>query len=189
MTYKLWLKKLKLNYSKDVFDIIQFGSSVIEGNTPNDVDIAVVFQKIHLKEQLNQAQEIKNQLQEQLNIPIHINVFDLYSFFDKGNFAKESILFYGRSLISNDYFSKKFYLNPKLQISYSLNKLQKKEKVMFHYLLKGKKGKYGLLRKYGGGLLNPGLIEIAPEHEKIFIKAIVEITKDFKIKKVFLSEL
>ena len=31
MTQKLWQQKLELNYSKDVFDIVQFGSSVIEG--------------------------------------------------------------------------------------------------------------------------------------------------------------
>ena len=62
MTQKLWQKKLKLNYSKDVFDIVQFGSSVIEGEAPNDIDIAVIFNKIPLKDQLNQAQKIKIQI-------------------------------------------------------------------------------------------------------------------------------
>ena len=50
----LWQKKPELNYSKDVFDIVQFGSSVKEGENPNDLDIAVIFNKIPLKEQLNQ---------------------------------------------------------------------------------------------------------------------------------------
>ena len=61
MMQKLWQEKLKLNYSKNVFDIVQFGSSVIEGENPRDLDIAVIFQKIPLKEQLEEAQKIKKQ--------------------------------------------------------------------------------------------------------------------------------
>ncbi|MBI4154689.1 hypothetical protein HY498_01220 [Candidatus Woesearchaeota archaeon] len=161
---------------------------MIENNIPNDIDIAIIFQKIPLKEQLSQAQEIKNQLQKLINIPIHITAYDFYSFFNKGNFAKEDILFYGKSLISNNYFSKLFDLNPRIQISYFLEKLKKKDKVRFHYMLKGKKGKYGLLKAYGGELLNPGLIEIYPEYEKIFLNAIKQITPNFKLKKIFLLE-
>ena len=184
MTYKLWQKKLKLNYSKDVLNIVQFGSSTIEGVSPNDIDIAVIFQKIPLKEQLNQAQQIKNQLKKETELPIHINSFDLYSLFHEGNFAKENILFYGKSLITKDYFSKIFGLTPRIQISYDLRDLDKKDKVRLHYTLKGKKGKYGLVKKCGGDLLNPGLIEIHPEHEKIFTEAIKKTTSKIKIKKI-----
>ena len=177
-------KKQKLNYSKDVFDIVQFGSSIMENSNPNDIDIAVIFNKIPLKEQLDQAQIIKNQLQKLSDIPIHINAYDLYSFFDESNFAKENILFYGKSLISGDYFSKKLGLNPRMQISYDLKNLEKKGKVKFHYMLKGKKGSYGLIKKYGGKLLNPGLIEIFPEYENVFIENIKKITDKFEIKKI-----
>lgn len=180
----LWLKKPKLNYSKDVLDIVQFGSSVMEDVIPNDIDIAVIFTKISIKDQLNQSQLIKIQLQKQVNIPIHIKSFDLYSFFDLSNFAKENILFYGKSLISGDYFSKKLGFNPRIQIYYYLNKLKKKDKIKFHYMLKGKKGKYGLLKKYGGDLIKPGLIEIYPNYETIFIDSIKKLTNQFKIKKI-----
>ena len=183
MTHTLWLKKQKLIYSKDVFDILQFGSSIFENSSPNDVDIAVIFQKIPLKEQLSQAQEIKKQLQKKTNLPLHIKSFDLYSLFESSNFAKESILFYGKSLITNEYFSRKLGLTPVIQIEYSLKKLAKKDKIKFNYLLNGKKEKYGLLRKYGGSLTKPGQIEIKPEHEKIFVDKIKEITNDFKVNK------
>ncbi len=184
MTCKLWQKKLKLNYSKDILDIVQFGSSILEGSIPNDIDIAVIFQKIPLKEQLNQSQQIKNQLKKQIDIPIHINSFDLYSFFHEGNFAKENILFHGISIISGDYFSKNFGLTPRVQISYDLKNLKKKEKVRLHYTLRGKKGNYGLLKKFGGSLIGPGIIEIHPEHEKIFVEEIKKITSKVKIKKI-----
>ena len=188
MMQKLWLKKLKINYNKDVFDIAQFGSSVKEGKEPNDIDIAIIFHEIPLKEQLNQAQEIKRQFEKLIEIPIHINSFDLYSLFDRANFAKENILFYGKSIILGDNFTKRFGLNPKIQIHYSLQNLKKKDKIRFNYMLNGKKGEYGLLRKHGGEILKPGLIEINPEFEDIFVNSIKEFKVKFKVSKVFIAE-
>lgn len=184
MTQKLWQKKLKLNYSKDVYDIVQFGSSVIEEKIPSDIDIAIIFKKIPLKDQLIQAQKIKKQLQKISKLQIHTKSYDLYSLFDKSNFAKENILFYGKSLLYQDYFSKKFGFSPRLQIYYFLKDLKKKDKIRFNYLLNGKKGKYGLLRKYKGKLLKPGLIEIFPEYEEIFTKSIKKLITNFELRKI-----
>lgn len=102
--HKLWLKKLKLNYSENVIDIVQYGSSIIDENKPNDIDIAVIFNKIPLKEQLNESQNIKNQLTKISQIPIHITSFDFYSLLDKSNFAREGIFFYGISILKKDFF-------------------------------------------------------------------------------------
>ena len=186
MMQKLWQKKLKLNYSEDIFDIVQFGSSVIEGKIPDDIDIAVIYFKIPLKEQLNQSQEIKKQLESFSDKQIHINSYDIYSFFDKSNFAKEGILFYGKSFIHGDNFAKRFGLYPKIQIEYSLENLKKKDKIRFNYMLSGKKGKYGLLRIYNGKLLKPGIIEIEPESEHIFLHKIKVFNINFKIKKILI---
>ncbi len=178
-------KKLKLSYSENVFDIVWFGSSVLEEEKSNDLDIAVFFQKIHLKDQLKEAQEIKQQIQKVSDLPVHISSFDLYSFFDKGNFSKEGILFYGRSLISGKNFSEMFGLFPKVLIKYSLEKLEKKDKVRFNYLLSGKGGSYGLLRKYGGRIVSPGVVEVLPKFEKMFFDEMSEISKDLKVEKIF----
>jgi hypothetical protein len=185
MMQKLWLEKLKLNYSKDVLDIVQFGSSVIEGSSPRDLDIAVIFQKIPLKEQLNQSQEIKKQLQKLTQLPIHINSFDFYSLFESSNFAREGLLLCGKSLLSKNYFVNKLGLNPRIQIFYSLKELKKKDKIKFNYLLNGRKGKYGLLRKHGGKLLKPGLIEIFPEYKDIFVNSLKKITNNLEIRNIF----
>lgn len=150
--------------------------------------IAVIFQKIPVKEQLNQMQNIKRQLEKLSDLPIHITCFDFYSFFNKGNFAKEGILFYGKSLIFGKYFSENFGLIPKVHISYSLKKLKKKDKVRMNYLLNGKRGNYGLLRQYSGMLLNPGLIEILPQDENMFVNAVKKITQDINVKHIFLQE-
>ena len=73
---KIAAKKLELKYNKDVLDIVQFGSSIFKEDS-NDVDIAVIFNKIHIKEQLEQAQEIKKQIQKNIAKTVHINAFDI----------------------------------------------------------------------------------------------------------------
>jgi len=188
MMQNLWQKKLKLNYSEDVLDIVQFGSSIMEGKEPNDIDIAVIFKNIPIKKQLIDAQKIKKQIQNYTQLPVDVKSFDLISFFDEANFAKESILFYGKSIISKEYFSKNLFgLIPKIQIYYSLKNLEKRDKVRFHYMLQGKKGSYGLIKKYGGRLLSPGVIEIFPEYEKIFTDSIEKNIKNFEIKKILIK--
>ena len=186
MTQKLWQKKLKLNYSPEIIDIVQFGSSVFEDSQPNDIDIAVIFKKIPVKEQLAERQEIKRQIQEKTELPVHIESFDFYSFFERGNFAREGILFYGKSLITNKNFAENFGMTPKLRIYYTLKNLEKKDKIKFNYLLSGKGGDYGLLRKYGGRILSPGVVETFPENEKIFISEMKKITDKINLEKVFI---
>jgi len=185
MMQNFWLKKQKLNYSKNVIDIVQFGSSVMKESNPNDADIAVIFHNIPLKKQLDEAQEIKKQLQKKSELPIHIKAFDIHSLFDASNFARENIFFYGKSLLSKDSFSKKFGLSPRLQILYSLKDMEKKDKIRFNYSLSGKGGKYGLLKRYGGELICPGLIEVDPLYENIFVDSIKKLTPRFKLKKAF----
>lgn len=186
MMHYLWLKKLALIYSEDIFDIVQFGSSLTEEKTPNDIDIVVIFKKSSLKDQLIESQKIKEQLQTHTDLPIHIKSFDFPSLLAPENFAKESI-FLGISLISCNYFSQKFGLTPRFQVSYDLHNLVKKEKVKFNYLLNGKGGKYGLLKKYGGELIAPGLIEISPERVYLFENEMKNSCKELKIKKIFVQ--
>ncbi len=187
MTQKLWQKNLKLNYNKEVVDIVQFGSSVMEGKEARDIDIAVIFDKISLKEQIDGAYKIKKQIEKLTDKEIHISNFDLSNLFNEGNFAREGILFYGISLINGEAFSKKLGFSPKIQILYSLEKLKKKDKVRFHYMLRGKKGKYGMLRKYDGELVSSGVIEISPAYEELFVNEIKNFISDFKIRRILIS--
>jgi hypothetical protein len=184
---KLWQLKPKLNYKKDVIDIVQFGSSIYDEKKANDLDIAVIFQNIELKEQLEQAQQIKKQIQLLSELPVHINSFSYYSLLDSSNFAKENILINGKSIITGESFVKIFGLTPKIQIYYSLEKLKKKDKVRFNYMLNGRNGEYGLLRERKGKLLKPGLIEIDPENELFFKENINEFKIDYNVRRVFIQ--
>jgi hypothetical protein len=181
----LWQRKLELP-SSDVLDIVQYGSSVIEGTSPNDIDIAVIFKRIPLKEQLSRVQEIKRMLKSYVDLPIHAKPFDLEALFDESNFAREGIFFYGMGLVSHRPFSNRFSLDPRLRILYSLDKLPKKDKVRFHYLLKGKKGFPGMLDRNGGEMVAPGMIEISPRHELVFLIPMKAICGEVRTEKIFL---
>lgn len=184
MTHKLWQKKLELQYSKSVIDIVQFGSTTEEGKDSHDIDIAVIFKSIPLKQQLEEAQNIKKQLEKESALPVHINSYDYESLFDESNFAKENILILGMSLLLRNPFANRLGFSPRIQIGYSLKELAKKEKIKCNYLLNGKGGKYGLLRKYQGHLVKPGLIEISPSAEKIFTEALRKITPSVTIQRM-----
>lgn len=184
---KLWQTKLKLNYSDEVVDIIQFGSSVLEESNPSDMDIAVIFDKTPIKIQLEERQKIKKQIQELTELPVHMESFDVSSLFKESNFAREGILFYGKSLLNGKSFSEKFGIIPKLRISYVLNNLKKKDKVRFNYLLNGKGGNYGLLKKYGGKIIYPGVLETSPENENLFLNKMKKITDKIKVERDFIS--
>jgi predicted nucleotidyltransferase len=185
--YKLWQKKLKLKFSNNVFDIVQFGSSTLDDSNPSDIDIAVIYQKIPLKTQLNESQLIKKQLKLLTNLDIHIKSYDLYTLLDPSNFAKQGILFNGISLLDKKPLANKFELYPFLYIEYDLSNLLKKDKVRFHYMLKGK-GKFkGLLQKNKGELVKPGLIKINPQNKLVFEKSISLFNINFKMKTIFES--
>lgn len=182
--YKLWQKNLELKFSNSVIDIVQYGSSIIEGSKPNDIDICVFYiPNIKLEKQLEESQKIKVQIKKIIDLPIDIKSFTLNGFFESSNFAKESILLYGVSLVTKNQFVDSLGLKSRIQIKYNLSKLEKKDKIRLNYYFSGKK-KNGFLDKIGGKIISPGLIEILPEYENIILDKIKEFTKDFEIKKI-----
>lgn len=166
------LKRPEQKFEK-VLDIIQFGSSILYDAEPNDIDIAVLYEQIPLKEQLITSQRIKKSFETQTSIPIHINSYSYQTLLDQGNFAKESIIS-GISLFSGDFFAKKLNLIPEIHIFYSLLKLDKAGKVRFNYFLHGKSGKGGFLTEEIGRLVKPGYVILNPLYEKVFFKKIKE---------------
>jgi len=182
----LWKKNLELSYDDTIIDIVQFGSSVKEGTEPNDIDLVVLFKDIPIKEQLNKAQNIKEQLETQSTIPIHIKPLTYKTLFAPGNFAKEGIIGYGMSLITKKPFSEQFSMKANTYITYSLQEKTKTEKVRVHYNLRGKKGEYGILREVQGTLVKPGMIKVAPQKEDAIIRYLEEEKVTYE-KKVLLE--
>lgn len=163
----LWQKNLPLHLDSAVLAVVQFGSTVIEGVTPNDVDIAILFKEVPLKQQLDIAQDIKQQLEKNVELPIHVKAFTYETLFDSSNFARIAIMSCGMDLLTKKPFAQRFGLKAQMQFAYSLQTLTKTEKVRIHYQLRGKKGDYGLLKKIGGVLVKPGLVRVPPNTEPI----------------------
>jgi len=183
----IFQKKLKLHYSSNVLDVVLFGSSVLEGSSPNDLDIAVVFGNgVSVKTQLEEGQKIKKQIMEITSLPVQIQNYTLESLFKESNFAREGILFYGISLLDRKFFSLRLGLKPVLRINYILSDLEKKEKIRFNYLLNGKAGSYGMLRKHGGRIVAPGVLETEPKNELIFTSEMKKITPKIKIERILM---
>lgn len=177
------LKKPTQHYDQ-ILHIVQFGSSIQMGKEPNDIDIVVIYKTIPLKEQLDISQKIKEELQEQTAIPIHINSATYQTLFDQSNFAKESML-RGIDLETKYFFAKKIGFIPKIHIFYSLQKFEKKDKVRFNYFLHGRKNTHGYLTKEKGSLIKPGFISLNPIYEYEFFNA---VEKSFSFEKKIVLE-
>ncbi|MFT4326236.1 MAG: hypothetical protein ACMXYK_01925 [Candidatus Woesearchaeota archaeon] len=159
----LHLPKTVMSNLQDINYIVQYGSSLYN-DKPSDIDLAVFYTQIPLKEQLIKSQQIKKEVQKLTYIPIHIQSFTWNSFLTSHNFAKTGIL-QGIDVITQKEFSLYFDLQCSLHIQYNLQSLSKTEKIRFHYLLHGKQ-KNGLLQKVKGKLIAPGLIEIPIQHQQ-----------------------
>ena len=131
---------------------------------------------------------MKKQIEKLTSFPVQVESFDLESFFQEGNFARQGIMFHGKSILNGKYFAEKFGMVPKLRVSYVLKNLEKKDKVRFNYLLSGKQGNYGLLKRYGGKLIYPGVIETSSDNEKVFVEKMKKITDKINVEKIFILD-
>lgn len=180
-----FLLKKPIQYYEAILDIVQFGSSIQIDAMPNDIDIAILYKEIPLKMQLEISQKIKQELETQTKIPIHIKSYTFETLFDPSNFAKTAILT-GISLFTHKFFASRFGLVPQIHITYSLEGLNKAGKVRFNYFLNGKKGNHGFLKDSIGRLVKPGYLYLNPLYEYAFFKKMKE-TITYKKEIIFAS--
>jgi len=176
-----------IEYPDTIYDIVQFGTS-LEKDKMSEVQIGIIFKACSKEEQMIMSQAIKEQMSNSLRIKVEVKSFDLYSFFEPSNFNEKNTLFNAKSLITSKYFFERFNFSPRTQINYKLDHLEKKDKIRFHYLLKGKKETKGLLEKNDGCLLGPGLIEIPPEKTNLFIEKMSKISNKLIVKDILVQK-
>ena len=181
----LWQKNLQLPLDNAIIDVIQFGSSTIDGVTPNDIDIAVLFKDVPLKKQLEVAQDIKQEHEKTNPLPVHVKAYTYETLFSENNFARPGILGHGISILTKKPFAETLGLTAHIEFAYSLQQLTKTQKVRIHYQLRGKKGAYGILKKIEGDLVRPGLIRVPVSTEKIVEDFFTEEHIEYKKKLVF----
>lgn len=156
--------KLKEHINKELVDVVLFGSAVKGKTKPKDIDICLIFKE---NIDLSLVKEINTKLGEN----IHVSSLTVKNFFNKKHSLAQTLLFEGISLISEKKITDVYSLKSYSLYYYDLSKMDKSSKVRLVYVLKGRKGEDGLVKKFDGAFLVPGCF-------------IVPVDKDYEIKEV-----
>lgn len=175
---KKMLKKLKkslgLIKTKEIVDIIAFGSAVKGKLMPNDVDVCVVFRERINDESLKEI-EIKL---KKININAHLSTLIVDNFFTKPHSLIRTMLNEGISVFTGKPVAEQYGLSSYSLYSYSLEGMKASNKVRFVYALKGRKGEKGLIRELGGEWIADSCFIVSVEKDN----EIIEILKRWNIK-------
>ncbi len=156
--------KLKVNWKKkwkkDIVDIFLFGSAIKGKQSPNDIDICLVFRE---KINLEIIKEIGNILGDQF----HISSLVVDNFFTNPHSLTHTMLLEGISLISGNKFADVFSLRGKILYNYDLTDEKPSKKVRFVYLLRGRDHLKGLIENWGGEFIsnNAFMIDMTKDNE------------------------
>jgi len=167
---KSWIKK------NHVTDVILFGSSVRGKSQPSDVDLCILIKDSDEKKSLNLIDSL-GILTDQLKLKSHLNILTSSDFLS-GNTLAKTLLQEGISIKNGKNFSQIFGLTGKSLFIYSLKHFSPSRRVQFHYLLQGRYGSAGILKKVSGEFLGTGSILIPVAHEDLF----KEILNQWKVK-------
>lgn len=145
------LKSLKkVVNEKNIFDIVIFGSFVKQKEKPKDIDIAIIFKE----EDYNYIDKISGQINKiirKCNLQSHIEPLIINNIFKEPLFL--TLLHEGFSLKTNKFIYKILGVDSLVLITYSLQNLNRSQKTLFGYALKGRKNKTGLLKQLKGSVV------------------------------------
>lgn len=141
--YSLLKNKWKKYWKKEVLEIFVFGSIVKGKYRPNDIDLCFVF-----RDKINPA--IIKEAEVLLGEQFHLSSLRGEDFFYETHSLARTILLEGRSILSGKTLAENYGLAAKLFFSYDLSLEESSKKVRFVYLLRGRNGSEGLVKKFGG---------------------------------------
>lgn len=158
--------------SKEVFDIIVYGSLVRGKQKPNDVDIAILLnEEKSVGEKLEIAERAKSKL-DSLGENFDVKSIYISDLNDEGFMARQAILAQGYSLIYGGFLHERFGFASFIIFSYDLKKLSNSRKKMAYYALKGRRKQKGMLELNGAKMIGDCLIKVplinSDEFEEMF---------------------
>ncbi|WP_456366323.1 nucleotidyltransferase domain-containing protein [Thermococcus sp.] len=141
----------------DVWDILLYGSSVKGKKRPNDVDIAVIFEK---GDPFEIAFHFKTVLEEAGFSPEKLDVkgFLLKELFDENNLVSLALLVEGYSLLNGKFLHEILNAKGYTLFRFSYSSLPQNEKVRFIYSLRGRRKEGGILKRLNALELAPGVV-------------------------------
>ena len=177
---KIKLKKYLKN--KIIADIFIIGSAIKDKIKPQDIDVIVLFKN----KDYEIMQEIIYEIKKDIGIEqLHIEPLFVENMFKEKIFS--SIIHEGISIRNNKNVGELIGYKPFSLFSFSLEKLEKIEKVRFAQALYGRK-KNGLLKQENGKALGKGVFIIPINKEELFREIMLKFKTKFNVKRILLKD-
>ena len=140
------------NKNKDILlDIVLFGSSVKGKNTPNDIDLLIIYRD---KKNLDKSYELKKILKD---FPVEIIDKGYVELFEESFNARESILSEGYSIIFKRSLSQGWGYLSIILFKYELSGFGKSDRMRFYYSLYGRNS-VGILKSCNASKFSESII-------------------------------
>lgn len=136
-------KKWNKQWKAKVVDILLFGSAVKGKSNPSDIDLCIVFRD---KVDLSIVKEAESILEDKF----HVSSLVVDNFFTNIHSLAKTVLFEGKSILTNKTLTESLGFDSSLFFSYNLSKEDNSKKVRFVYLLRGRGNDIGLVKRWGG---------------------------------------
>lgn len=174
---------LKKNWNKrwkaKVVDIVLFGSAIKGKSNPNDIDLCIIFRD---KVDVNIVKEVELIVGDRF----HVSSLVVDNFFTNVHTLAKTILFEGRSVLTNTNLTKGLGLSSWLLYSYNLPQKDNSRKVRFVYLLRGRKNDNGLVKRWGGEFISNSAFMLPVDKDNEAQEVFNTWKIDFKRRKVLL---
>ncbi len=149
-----WIKSGK------IFDVIMFGSSSRGKKNPRDIDLCIIIDDSDEKKSI----DLVNSLSK--IIDAHISILTLGALVS-GNTLSKTLLNEGYSIKNRKFMAQVMGFENKSIFVYTLKKFSPSKRVQFHYLLKGRGGREGILKEVGGRFMGTGSILVSASKEDV----------------------
>ena len=128
-------KDFYLHHQKQIIDILLFGSAVKGKETPQDLDLLIIFKE---KKEYQLAQELKKSIQSRTKLNVEIILKTYEELFLENFIAREAILAESYSLLNKINFAAGFGYLTRVLFSYQLKGKTSSERTRFYYALYGR---------------------------------------------------
>jgi len=138
---------IKNTITKNIFDIVIYGSIVRGKEKYTDIDIAIIYKnKIAVEEKLLASQQLKNKLSF-LDCDVDVKTINMYDLLDASFLARQGIIAEGYSLTRNKFLHELFGFKAYYEYKYNISIRSESKKKMFYYALKGRRSEKGIAQK------------------------------------------
>jgi len=185
--YLSCLKSLSGKFAKqnNIFDIVVYGSYMRAKESPNDIDVVIIFTDSKLDYLLKSAHAFKELIKKIIPNP-DVKAVNLSELFNPNFLAAQGIFAEGYSLLSSKPFCAKIGYKGYIIFTYSLKKLNHNKKTLFTYALIGRK-KEGMTRIVSARPLGKGAVAVPIENSSIFEEFLKEWNVDYKKTKTLMA--